>query len=613
MTSTEESYFQDPSNYLQTLHSTGWKEGHAEEKYRFWKQAWDQQEVPKLLRPEEFADAMADPSYLAETFPTSIEEVPQALLRNEYCRVYDWLCALDPDPQAGGMRTALPITGHPGTGKTIFREYVLYRRCMDHKPTLYFDVLRQTLYLFHKGGVLFVITGKEKTDHTTLNPFKQDTWLLLDGLRPDWPIPDDLLLPERKHPKIVFTASPSLESEWERWQRYPMDLQVVYMQGWKDYELRYGSVIYRMKWTDVAQRLLIVGPIPRHLFNLKQYKTQTERIDRAIRDLTVEHLKRIQVSDVLYESFGGPRTPHRIQYINRTDNEDVCAAPRTFLLSEHVAKQIRHRLVNIIVQSRVNLIEKYSGAGHEASLYSYCYEVHILRQLAEMNADFQVDMYRMVRLPAKRSTPTTSSGGPKRNARRGRKRSTPSGKPSAGRKKLEPPWYTAYGQPSKMKELQDLRSSSAMEPVSFVIKPMDAFIYEPGQVGCIPVRSRVLYVPRIPNETPINAFYVDDNVLWLLQLTVGASHVVRPGLLFLKTRFEGLPDDWRLIFVQPYQTCMMVPYEQSVAHIPFFHLCIAPDALGHPIPKVEANLDTDEPMVSANDDDDDEEEEEESG
>ncbi|KAK7056953.1 hypothetical protein VNI00_002671 [Paramarasmius palmivorus] len=605
MTSTENSYFQDPSNYLQTLQSMGWKEVLPEQQYQFWKRAWVQKEVPKLLRPEEFADAMADPSCPAETFPTSLEEVPQALLRTEYRRVYDWLCAPNPDPQAGAMRAARPITGHPGIGKTIFREYVLYRRCMDHKPTLYFDVLPQILYLFHEGGVLFVTKGK--TDSTTLNPFNQDTWLLLDGPRPDRQIPDDLLLPKWKHPKIIFTASPSLESEWVRWHKYPMNLQVVYMQGWNVYELRYGSLIYHMKWTDVAQRLLVVGPIPRHLFIQNQYEMQSKRIDQAIRDLTVENLKRIQASDVLYESFGGPRTHHCIQYINRTDNENVRAAPRTFLLSEHVAKQIRHRLVNIIVQSRVNLIEKYSGAGQEANLSSYRYEVHILRQLAEMNADFQVDMYRMVRLPANRSIPTP--GGPKRNDRRGRKRSAPSGKPPAGRKKPEPPWYTAYGQPSKMKELQDLRSLSATEPISLVIKPMDAFIYEPGQVGSIPVRSRVLYVPRIPNETAIDAFYVDDNTLWLLQLTVGASHTVRPGLLYLKTRFEGLPDDWRLIFVQPYQTCMTVSYEQSVAHIPFFHLCIAPDALGHRIPKVEANLDADEPM----DDDDDEEEEEGSG
>ncbi|KAK7029470.1 hypothetical protein VNI00_014503 [Paramarasmius palmivorus] len=584
----------------------GWKEVLPEQKYyQFWKRVWVQKEVPKLLRPEEFADAMADPSCLAETFPTSLQEVPQALLRTEYCRVYDWLCAPDPDPQAGAMRAARPITGHPGIGKTIFREYVLYRRCVDHKPTLYFDVLRQILYLFHEGGVLFVPKGK--TDSTTLDPFNQDTWLLLDGPRPDRQMPDDFLLPECQHPKIIFTASPCLESEWLRWHKYPMNLQVVYMQGWNDYELRYGSLIYHMKWTDVAQRLLVVGPIPRHLFIQNQYEMQSKRIDQAIRDLTFENLKRIQASDVLYESFGGPRTPHHIQYINRTDNENVRAAPQTFLLSEHVAKQIHRRLVDIIYQSRADFMEKHSGPGQEANLSSRCYEAHILRRLAEMNADFQVDMYRMVRLPANCST--TSSGGPKRNARRGKKHSAPLGKPSAGRNKPEPSWYTAYGQPSKMKELHDLRSSSAAEPISLVIKPMDAFIYESGQVSTIPVRNRVLYIPRIPNETAIDAFYVDDNILWLLQLTVGASHTVRPGVLYLKPWFVGLPDDWRLIFVQPYPTCMTVPYEQNVAHIQFFHLCMAPGALEHPIPKVEANLDADEPMVSANDDDDEEGEE----
>ncbi|KAK7020655.1 hypothetical protein VNI00_017693 [Paramarasmius palmivorus] len=189
MTSSKIPYFQNPSNYLQTLQSTGWKEmEHTDEKHRFWTRAWDQKEPPKSLGPSEFAEPMADSSYQAETFPTSLDELPRALLREEYRRMYDGLCALGPDPQPkGGRRTAVPITGHPGIGKTIFRDYALYRRCLEGKPTLYFD--ESTLYLFHEGGVLSL--GKDvHTDLTTLDPFTPDTRLLLDGPSPQLPIPN---------------------------------------------------------------------------------------------------------------------------------------------------------------------------------------------------------------------------------------------------------------------------------------------------------------------------------------------------------------------------------------------------------------------------------------
>ncbi|EEB90523.1 hypothetical protein MPER_11258 [Moniliophthora perniciosa FA553] len=130
----------------------------------------------------------------------------------------------------------------------------------------------------------------------------------------------------------------------------------------------------------------------------------------------------------------------------------------------------------------------------------------------------------------------------------------------------------------------------------------DTQFYEPNSTETIVIDDGKLYIPYISNEVGIDAFYVgsveDENggkkrVLSLLKMTVAATHKLNKGILTLKKRFQGLPEKWRLIFVQPYETCLKVPYMEDLSHVELFHVRIPPSSLEEKIPPPKESQEVD--------------------
>ncbi|KAK7036610.1 hypothetical protein VNI00_011543 [Paramarasmius palmivorus] len=582
MSDTTPSYFLDPAGLSSTLQSAGWKKAiERDEMYQFWKQTWTRRHQNQ-----------SRPPHLAHTtfpiFRTFKPNIRFALEREEYKKMYDWLHDAEL-ANSEAERSVVTVTGHPGIGKTVFGIYVLYRRCVDAKPTLYFDPRTQSLLLFHQDGVdHFPCQLPHSMD--LLRPFTPDTWLVVDGSRRTI-VPDSLVGPAVDSPRIIFTASPSHRAEWISWDQLDLNVTTVYMQGWNDSELEAGSILHHKSWEEIASRVEIVGKVPRSLFrNKHKHEQDHEEIERAVSELSVEHLKHIFKADSLQESSGGPNSPHLIQYLDRS-GEDFRAKSKRVLLSNYVTTLIRCRMLELDLATREQILNVFSGPGQAKQLVGIVYEFYVLDQLAHPNFLLEITLYRMVHMSRSSRNRKKSAG-----ARRTMRSST-----TTAPSQTEPQWCTAYGRPSVNRSLQDDRNKSLDAPIKHRLKGMPIITYG-AEDAVMEVESKHLYVPTGRNDMGICAFYVEEGVLWLLQTTAGAEHKFHDGILTLRTRFLNLPTDWRLVFVQPYTTCMVVPYNKHLSGIEIFHACIKPTILGSKIPKEEAQAQVEEEVVDAEDD-----------
>ncbi|KAI3618092.1 hypothetical protein WG66_005542 [Moniliophthora roreri] len=113
--------------------------GSDDEAYQYWQKYWNKEAELGPLSREDFLeyipeDVFDDQALQLKRFPTLFKSIEEAITREEYEKLYTTV-----------------ITGHPGIGKTFFGLYVLYRRCVQRKPTLYWD--EEYVYLFHDSGV----------------------------------------------------------------------------------------------------------------------------------------------------------------------------------------------------------------------------------------------------------------------------------------------------------------------------------------------------------------------------------------------------------------------------------------------------------------------------
>ncbi|EEB89481.1 hypothetical protein MPER_12413 [Moniliophthora perniciosa FA553] len=250
MTPKEDFYFNPPSNPSQSGPlTTAWKKlvEDRDGAYSFWTKCWGQKDQPSLQLTDDYINLF--PEHLRASLPPQIPVFPvwnlrnnarPALIRDEYEKIYKWF--EDTSKGFKNCREATMITGHPNIGKTIFREFVLYRRCTEQKPTLYHDPFDQELFLFYGDGVASLSLRDDKSsfeDHFCI--FTSNTWLLVDGIRGVEEVPPILLSPNMVNgPRIIFTASPTHISRFERWGDGKLHQRRIYMQGWNDLEIMLG-------------------------------------------------------------------------------------------------------------------------------------------------------------------------------------------------------------------------------------------------------------------------------------------------------------------------------------------------------------------------------------
>ncbi|KAK7056649.1 hypothetical protein VNI00_002366 [Paramarasmius palmivorus] len=508
-----EEYFARPFS----LHQ-GWSAvDSSKELYKFWKQCWGSNRPSEFLTHADLApkymsieDISSTAPESVQLFPTSILNSPpgRSLIRAEYTSLYDWLSNYHNDSVFSRRRQAAIITGHPGIGKSVFRVFILYQRCLAKKPTLFYDTAGRKLYLFYQDGVAM----HKANDDLDLGQFTRETWLLMDALD-ELTIPSLLWEGEEKQPRIILTASPTSCTKWSTtWvENQPVDVVKVFMKGWTDDELRYGCALYKIPWSDLRKRRRGVGAVPRNLFrdNHEQLATMSEAAVYSLSNNEIEHL--------LTSSY--PNLPHEIIYDNRT-NPDPRTLPAKFILSSRVAGALRTRLLQMDRSKRLSLFSRLYGVLVK-ELTNVLYEIYVLDRLAE---DVVTDLELF---PCPEDSKTIVEG---KN-------------------------HDADLGPNHNELLQS--------PTATTFRIVGVSAYDLHRKSRIAIQPEILYVPLSIDvgKTGHVAFYLDSfgpsNVLRLLRITTTVEPETLPEMVIrdMKERIMGLPpeEDWEMIYIRPYK------------------------------------------------------------
>ena len=122
------------------------------------------------------------------------------------------------------------------TGLSVFRYYLLYRRLLESKPTLFINF--SALLLFHEQGVAITLLANLTTP--ILRNFAQCTWVLVDR---NYVIRDeDASQLATGDSRIVYPASDS-EAGWrylQGWGKGSRAVDICYMRSWTVSDLQYG-------------------------------------------------------------------------------------------------------------------------------------------------------------------------------------------------------------------------------------------------------------------------------------------------------------------------------------------------------------------------------------
>lgn len=114
------------------------------------------------------------------------------------------------------------------------------------------------------------------------------------------------------------------------------------------------------------------------------------------------------------------------------------------------------------------------------------------------------------------------------------------------------------------------RADAANTPFPIQFKPMDTVEYD----GSKPSRFQagVFYVPMSSHQVEFDSFILVDQVLYIFQLSIAASHEIKEDIMnfFLQPTLEKLQEaEWRFVFIIPPRSTIVCP-ESNVAKLKGF-------------------------------------------
>ncbi|KAK7031057.1 hypothetical protein VNI00_013656 [Paramarasmius palmivorus] len=512
-------------------------------------------------------------------------------------------------------RRGTMITGHPGIGKTAFRKFILYHRCVEQKPTLFYDGTDSKLYYFSEEGVdCAKVDSRFEKEH--IKRFPASTWLLLDGAEHE-SIPPVLTAGRPVRANIVFTSSPQGAKRFHAWGDKTLDTETLYMRGWSDQELQNGCFLHGVSWRVAQERMLDIGRVPRNIFLTSSYSYMLQRIRDKFSSICVAGP----------QMFQDPETLHCFIYESPEPGSEASTTTCKVLLSPYVLCELRTRALKQEVKNREWMMLFFSHISRGGSVVGrHLYEIDIIAQLAavKVGETLPQTMYKMTRnvgIPAKRKGGSALDAGKGNGARKKARREAESptlpttlAGPSSearGRKKHEPRWYSAFARDTHLRMSRN-RVEAQEQPLMWQFKGMEHIDYPVGRPK-LAVQPNRLYVPEASNEPGLDCFYVVDGTLTLLQMTTAPTQNLSAAIRRLHQRFDKLPalEYWRIIFVQPDWRQLAVPYEEKLSCIPLFHTVITATGFVLKDIPLEKGEDEDEDEVDEVDEAEVEEDEEE--
>ena len=205
------------------------------------------------------------------------------------------------------------VTGTPGTGKTQFALYTLYRLLTLPGPrqfSIVVDIIAGQELVVTPSGQISLVEDRVKRPPLELHDPK--TWYLYDGRKDSQP----MVAPECV---ILVTSSPNLNQFSDFWKLVP---QVRYNPVWTLAELLLARKLAHTQFTSgiIIQRYNEAGGVPRSCFGDND---STNRIKTAAIGLKKEDLLKFEGQDVFADKFG--LIPHSVLHLETESPYDTAS------------------------------------------------------------------------------------------------------------------------------------------------------------------------------------------------------------------------------------------------------------------------------------------------
>jgi hypothetical protein len=260
------------------------------------------------------------------------ETMKELYIRKAYEDLFRIICNnLDSENESKKQFHRMAITGTPGTGKSMFLFYILWR--LANMKTTKTVILRrqmnhERIYVFQNDGCWIASYG------TDIQMFLNDptTWYLTDDLEP----PPDVV-----EAITILVSSPAKKS-YSKFLRYSYAPPLHYLPIWSIEELKLAAKSYLKSPEEVEKRLNLIGGIPRNV--LEKNEDLEGLIKEAIGEMSLDRLILIGRGEETPEDQIG----HRIVHF---DVEPPCYTRRSMIMASEYVKN--------------KVLEKYIGSREE--------------------------------------------------------------------------------------------------------------------------------------------------------------------------------------------------------------------------------------------------------
>jgi len=267
--------------------------------------------------------------------------------------------------------------------------------------------------------------------------------------------------------------------------------------------------------TRAKEVFLEYGPIPRLCIDFvkdpPELDDHLDNLRRAISRLTLDSLLSVVR---MGENFDADLS-HSIILVQRKDTNDLRAHTVEFI-SLPVKRLLKKQLMAVEQKERLRTYLLCAGAQDLRIVTSIVFESLVQLQLQE---EITLTLVPMVNVPT----------------------------PQMGNAKWE-------SQPSS-------RVDAAYPPFRIQFKPTNVVEYDGSKLSGL--QAGVFYVPTSSNESAFDSFILVDQVLYIFQFSIAASHEIKEGIAkllsqpTLEAKLQGV--EWRFVFVIPSGSTIVCP------------------------------------------------------
>jgi len=276
---------------------------------------------------------------------------------------------------------------------------------------------------------------------------------------------------------------------------------------------------------DIKKTFEQLGPTPRIIQllsrpdRLKEYKAG---VDRALLWMTAEKLKKL-ISDT--RSLYMETDKGRLGLISRAKRNDVhsmhLVAPVTELIKSRLARQLR----TISRNQQIELYDLFSKSPETKGMCGTLFEAIGLCVVPE---GLDITLVPMVRLPRGSNTN----------------------------------WYASHTSlPDETLEAQRERALGRSQ----VIQIPPTTTQEFNTIDILTLHEGIFYVPVSETQEPLDAFLFLNDILYILQFSIGQKLSIKPGFVEFLQKCQHVPplEEWKFVFLIPPGTRLVCPEPKS--------------------------------------------------